>query len=102
MFIVSYYFIFKKIAVKYSFLKVSLSLSKAYTSVVLSAIKSFIKFTTSLLIYCKFFKFNFVIKNKKTISNYYKKKIIESLLKVVYSLTLNTYKTIIINLKLSL
>ena len=93
---------FEKIIIKHSSLKVSFSLSKTYTSIILFIIKSFIKFITSLLIYYSLFKFNSIIKNKKTILKYYKKKIIENLLEVIYSLTLNTCKTIIINLKLDL
>ena len=80
----------------------SLSLNKAYTSIILFFIKSFIKSITSLLIYYNLFIFNTVIKNKKTILEYYKKKIIISLLKVIYSLTLNTCKVVIIDLQLSL
>ena len=101
-FIISYYFIIEKTAVMCSFIKVSFSLNKVYTSVILSVIKSFIKFTTSLLIYYSFFVFNYIIKNKKTMLKYYKKKIVISLLEVICSLTLNTYKVIIISLKLSL
>ena len=98
----SYCFIIKKAAVKSSFLKVSLSSSKAYTSAILSYIKSFIKFTTFLLIYYNLFVFNTMIKNKKTMLKYYKKKIMTSLLKVIYLLTSNTCKAVIIDLKLSL
>ena len=99
MFIVNYYFVIKKTAVKCSSIKVSLSLSKTYTSAVLSFAKSFIKFTTSLLIYYSLFIFNIIIKNKKTVSEYYKKKIIIDLLNVIYLLTLNTCKAIIMSLK---
>ena len=89
----------KKIVVKHSSLKVNLSLNKTYTSVILSFIKFSIKFTTFLLVYYNLFMFNTVMKNKKTILKYYKKKIIVNLLEVIYSLTLNTYKVIIIDLK---
>ena len=89
----------KKTVIKYSFLKVSFSLNKACTSVILSFIKSFFKFTTSLSIYYNFFIFNIVIKNKKTILKYYRKKITADLLKVIYLLTLNTYKAVIADLK---
>ena len=98
----SYHFIIKKTAVKCSSIKVSLSLNKAYTSTIFSSIKSFIKFTISLLIYYNLFIFNTMIKNEKTILEYYKKKIMISLLKAIYLLTLNTCKTIVISLKLSL
>ena len=80
----------------------SLSLSKVYTSAILSFIKSFIKFTTSLLIYYSLFIFNIIIKNEKTVLKYYKKKIIINLLEAIYLLTLNIYKAIIMSLKLSL
>ena len=84
-------------------MKVSLSLSKTYTSVILFFIKSFIKsiikFTTLSSVYSSLFTFNTIIKNKKTISEYYKKKITTSLFKVIYLLTLNTYKATITNLK---
>ena len=102
MFIVDCYFIIKKTVIKYSFLKVSLSLDKAHTSIILSFAKSFIKSTTSLLVYYNFFTFNTIIKNKKTVLEYYKKKIMINLLKAIYLLTLNTYKVIIIDLKSSL
>ena len=102
IFIVSYCFIIEKTAIKYSSIKVSLSLNKAYTFIILSAIKSSIKFITSLLIYYNLFIFNVIIKNEKTMLKYYKKKIIISLLKVIYSLTLNTCKIIIIDLKSNL
>ena len=102
IFIVECYFAIKKTVTKYSSMKVSFSLSKACTLAILSSVKSFIKSTTSLLIYCSFFVFNTMIKNKKTGSEYYRKKIIMSLLKAICSLTLNIYKVIIISLKLSL
>ena len=102
MFIANYCFIIEKTTVKCSFLKVDLSLNKTCTSVILSFIESFIKFITSLLIYCNLFIFNIIIKNKKTVLKCCEKKIIISLLKVIYLLTLNTCKAIIINLKLSL
>ena len=87
---------------KYSFIKVYLNLTKDYTSIILSFIKSFIKFTNYLLIYYNFFIFNAVIKNKKTILEYYKKKIIANLFKTIYLLTLNTCKAIITDLELDL
>ena len=102
MFIVSCYFVIKKTIIKHSFIKVYFNLIKDYTSIILSSVKSSIKFITSLLVYYGFFTFNTIIKNKKTVSEYYKKKIIINLLKVIYSLTLNTYKVIIIDLKLDL
>ena len=102
IFIVSYYFIIKKIIIKCNFIKVSSNLSKTCTSTILSSVKSSIKSTTFLLIYYNFFIFNAVIKNKKTILKYYKKKIVMSLLEVICSLTLNTCKTIIIDLEMSL
>ena len=102
MFIVDCYFIIKKTVIKCSFIKVSSDLDKAYTSVILSFIKSFIKFTTSFLVYYNFFTFNTVIKNKKTMSKYYKKKIMIDLLEIIHLLTLNTYKAIITDLKLDL
>ena len=80
----------------------SFSLDKAYTSVILSSAKLFIKSITSSLIYYNFFIFNTIIKNEKTMSEYYKKKIIISLLKTIYLLTLNTCKAVIMSLKLSL
>ena len=102
IFIVSYYFIIKKIVIKCSSTKVSLSLNKVYTSTILSSAKSFIKFTTSLLIYYSLFMFNTMIKNKKIVLKSYKKKITTNLFKVIYLLTLNTYKVIITDLKLDL
>ena len=102
MFIISCCFLIEKTTIKYSSLKVSLSLNKAYTSVIFSFAKSFVKSTTSLLIYYNFIIFNTIIKNKKTILKYYKKKIVIDLLKVIYLLTLNTHKVIITNLKSSL
>ena len=92
----------KKIIIKHSSLKEDLNLNITYISIILSVIKSFIKSTTFLLIFYNFFIFNVIIRNKKTILKYYKKKIIKNLLEANYLLTLNTYKTIIINLKLSL
>ena len=102
MFIVDYHFVIEKTIIKHSSIKLSLDLDKTYISIILSSIKSFIKSTTSLLIYYSFFIFNIIIKNKKTVSEYYKKKIITSLLKIIHSLTSNTCKAIIINLKLNL
>ena len=89
----------KKTTVKHSSLKVSFSLNKAYTSIIFSSAKSFIKSITSLLIYYNLFTFSTIMKNKKTASEYYRKKIIADLLKVIYLLTLNTYKATIIDLK---
>ena len=92
----------RKTVIKYSSMKVYLSLIKDCTSTILFFIKSSIKFTTSLSVYYSFFTFNIIIKNKKTVLKYYKKKIIISLLKVICLLTLNTYKAVIIDLELSL
>ena len=102
IFIVDYYFVIKKTVIKYSFLKVNLNLDKAHTSVIFSFTKSSIKFITFLLVYFNFFIFNTIMKNKKTMSEYYKKKIVISLLKTIYLLTLNIYKAMITSLKLDL
>ena len=83
-------------------MKVSSDLNKAYTFIILSSIKLFIKSITSLLIYYNFFIFNTIIKNEKIILKYFKKKIVISLLEAIYLLTLNTYKAINISLKLNL
>ena len=92
----------KKTIIKYNSFKVSSSLDKAYISTIFSAIKSSIKSIISLLVFYNLFIFNTIIKNKKIILKYYRKKIVKSLFKVIYSLILNTYKVIIINLKLDL
>ena len=76
MFIVSYYFIIKKTVIKYSSSKASFNLSKAYISAILSSIKSSVKSITSSSIYYNLFIFNTIIKNKKTILEYYRQKII--------------------------
>ena len=102
MFIVSCCFIFKKTILKLNILKKYFNLIKSCTSAIFSTRKSFLKFITFLSVYYSSFIFNSVIKNERSMSKIYRKKIIKSLLIIIYLLILNTYKAIITSLKLDL